>query len=104
VEAPTSEETDQIAGKQKRNRSPGEDNIIPEMLINAGLELNVSPTRTPAQTTSTTSFSAREHGKHTIQHVYEEYTRSTKTKKTRPHAEKSRSEDTISTIQILIYK
>jgi hypothetical protein len=34
VKAP-SEETDQIIKKQKRNRSPGEDKIIPGMLIHA---------------------------------------------------------------------
>jgi hypothetical protein len=39
VKAPTSEETDQIIKKQKRNRSPVEDNIKSEMLIRAGLEL-----------------------------------------------------------------
>jgi hypothetical protein len=38
VKASTSEETDQIIKKQKQNRSPREDNIIPEMLIHAGLE------------------------------------------------------------------
>jgi hypothetical protein len=35
VRAQTSEETDHIIRKQKQNRSPGEDNIILEMLIHA---------------------------------------------------------------------
>jgi hypothetical protein len=39
VKAPTSEEIDQIIRKQKRNRSPGEYNIIPEMLIHTDLEV-----------------------------------------------------------------
>jgi hypothetical protein len=60
---------------------------------------------TPAQTTSTTSFSGREHTeKHNIQHVYEENTRSTRTNKTQLHADKRRSEDTIPITEILIDK